>query len=487
VLAVLLVLVVGVPLPAAGTPPEDRIRELEEALSDQRREIAEQKLSLDEKRRLLERQSRQLEEQQRTLEALRREVRGEAPAPEAQQPLATQPAAEDVPVPRPPTPRAPTSLPEPAATASGDTAPPPSTPTPPSESPETPAAASVGDGDEEAPEPSPDAEALAEAERPKSERPIDQLLVEAGGILLPHGALQVEPGFEWSHFSDSAVAIAGLQIFGAILIGTISVDRLDRDIWSEAITARYGLFRRFQLETRVPFVIRHDSEVIGVGTADEFERDATNYNIGDMEVAALWQPILARRWIPDMVLNVRARFPTGEDPFGIRQEQFRDEETGETVIRLAKPPTGSGFYGISPGFTTVWRSDPAVLFFGGNYTVNIPRSFGGGFGKIDPGDQLSFFAGINVALSERLSLNLSFSDTQTFDSKQGGRKTSGSSFNDARIVLGTSLNVGNTSLLLAAVAGLTAQSPDVQVVVRLPLTWRFDPLVSNSIWDWMAD
>jgi hypothetical protein len=227
--------------------------------------------------------------------------------------------------------------------------------------------------------------------------------------------------------------------------------------------------------------------VIGVGTADEFERDATNYNIGDMEVAALWQPILARRWIPNMVLNVRARFPTGEDPFGIRQKQFRDDETGETVIRLSKPPTGNGFYGISPGFTTVWRTDPAVLFFGGNYTVNIPRTFGSGFGRIDPGDQLSFFAGVNVSLSERLALNLSFSDTQTFDTKQGGRTTPGSSFNDARIVLGTSLNLGNRSLVVAAIAGLTEQSPDVQVLVRVPFTWRLPPLFSAGAWDWMSD
>jgi len=339
------------------------------------------------------------------------------------------------------------------------------------------------DGDGEALDTEPDTEAYAETQRPKSERPIDQLLVEAGGILLPNGALQVEPGFEWTHVSDSAVAIAGLQIFNAILIGTISVDRLDRNIWTTNLTARYGLFERFQVEARLPFVIRQDSEVIGVGTADQFDREVTNYNVGDFEIAALYQPILGRDWIPNIVFNLRARFPTGEDPFGIPLETFEDEETGESVVRLSKPPTGSGFYGISPGFTTVWRTDPVVLFFGGNYNVNLARDFDTGFGEIDPGDQLSFFAGINISLSERVALNLSFSDTQTFKTEQMGRKVAGSSFNDARLVVGTSINAGNTSLLVAAAAGLTNQSPDVQVVVRVPLNWRFKPLVEGSLWN----
>jgi hypothetical protein len=335
---------------------------------------------------------------------------------------------------------------------------------------------------DESPETATDPEAFGDASRPKSERPIDQLLVEAGGILLPNGALQVEPGFEWTHFSDSAVAIAGLQIFNAILIGTISVDRLDRNIWTTNLTARYGLFERFQVEARLPFVIRKDSEVIGVGTADQFDREATNYNVGDFEIAALYQPVLGHDWVPNVVLNLRARFPTGEDPFGIPLDEYEDEEGG-TVVRLSRPPTGSGFYGLSPGFTTVWRTDPVVLFFGGNYTVNLARDFDTGFGEIDPGDQLSFFAGINVSLSERVALNLSFSDTQTFKTEQLGSKVAGSSFNDARIVLGTSINTGRGSLLVAAVAGLTEQSPDVQVIVRVPLTWRFSPLVEGSLWD----
>ena len=348
----MLVVLVAIPLSAAAEDsPEEKIRELEAALSAQRRAIAEQRQTLENERRRVAEQGRLLEEQQRALDSLRREIRGE----DAE--VATTPSAEaDVPVPRPPTPRAPVVLPTPVAGA--DTPPqPPVVPTPPREAEEIPAPTTTviagPDGDDDASGTAPDSSEVADAERPKSERPIDQLLVEAGGILLPNGALQVEPGFEWTHFTDSAVAIAGLQIFNAILIGTISVDRLDRDIWSTNLTARYGLFERFQLEARLPFVARKDTEVIGVGTPDQFERDTTNYNVGDFEMTALYQPIIARNWIPNVVLNLRARFPTGEDPFGIPLDRYEDDETGESIVRLARPPTGSGFFGVAPGFTTV--------------------------------------------------------------------------------------------------------------------------------------
>jgi uncharacterized coiled-coil protein SlyX len=473
-LAALIVFLVGIPLSAAGEDsPEDRIRELEATLNAQSRSIAEQLQSLEEERRAIAEQGRLLEEQKRKLEALRREVQGDVAEP-------TIAAEPDVPVPRPPTPVAPTPLPEPAVRATAEASPPASEP---SETPATTAASDEPAGDEEVPEVEPDSQDFDNAQRPKSERPIDQLLVEAGGILLPNGALQVEPGFEWTHFTDSSVTIAGLQIFNAILIGTISVDRLDRDVFTTSVTARYGLFERFQIEGRLPFVIRKDSEIIGVGSADQFENNTDNYNIGDFEITGLYQPLLGRGWIPNLVLNLRARFPTGEDPFGISQKTFEDEETGETVVRLSQPPTGSGFFGVSPGFTAVWRSDPVVLFAGGSYTINIAREFDEQFGEIDPGDQLSIFAGINVSLSERIALNLSFADTQTFKTEQLGRKVSGSAFNDARIVLGTSINTGAGALVIAAVAGLTEQSPDVQVTVRVPLTWRFSPLVEGSVWN----
>jgi hypothetical protein len=125
--------------------------------------------------------------------------------------------------------------------------------------------------------------------------------------------------------------------------------------------------------------------------------------------------------------------------------------------------------------------DPAVLFFGGGYTVNFERNVGDAFGDIDPGDQIDFFMGMNVSLSERIAMNLSSIVTYSWHTKQNGRSTPGSAFNDARLVLGSSLGLTrSTAIIIAVSAGLTEQSPDYQLTIRVPFTWRFPSLFGRS-------
>ena len=63
-----------------------------------------------------------------------------------------------------------------------------------------------------------------EPERPKPRKPQEQLLLERGAILLRRGTLQVEPSVDYTHFSSDRVAISGLTVFEAIIIGLIRVD-----------------------------------------------------------------------------------------------------------------------------------------------------------------------------------------------------------------------------------------------------------------------
>lgn len=307
-----------------------------------------------------------------------------------------------------------------------------------------------------------------EPERPKPEKPLEQLLLERGAILLPRGTLQIEPSFEYSHFSTDRVAIAGFTVFEAIVIGEIRVDDLDRDILTSALTARYGILDRLQFDVRVPYVYRRDDEILGVGTADQRERTIENNNIGDVEASVSWQALIGQGAIPDVIVRAQARFPTGEDPFEIDTETFPGGE-----VRLKEPPTGSGFYGAGPGFTLVWRSDPVVYYVGASYTFNLARDVGGGFGDIDPGDSIEWLAGINVALSEQVALNLTFVNEITGDSEQEGDDVPGSSFNDARLVIGSSIALTpDITLLVSAGAGLTDESPDFTFTIALPIIFK---------------
>ena len=306
-----------------------------------------------------------------------------------------------------------------------------------------------------------------EPERPKSEKPAEALLLEAGAILLPEGILQVEPSFEYAHWSTNDIAIAGFTVFEAIVIGTIRVDELNRDILTGALTLRYGILDRLQADIRVPVLYRQDNEVLGVGTINERERSIDNFNIGDLEASVSYQALNERGAIPAVIARVRARFPTGENPF-----EIPTEDIGGGILRLTRPPTGSGFYGVGPGVTAVWTSDPVVFYVGGTYLFNLERNFTG-FGNINPGNSFEWLAGINIALSERVALNVTFVDQINWSTDQNGVEVAGTSFNDGRVVLGASISVSpNTTLLVGAGIGLTDDSPDFTFTVALPITFK---------------
>jgi hypothetical protein len=315
--------------------------------------------------------------------------------------------------------------------------------------------------------PAPVAGNETEEQRPESEKPTDQLLLERGAILLPAGTLQVEPSVEYTHVSANQLAVSGFTIFDAIVIGNIEVDDLSRDIVTAAASIRYGIIDRLQVEARIPYLYRTDDEIFGFGTNNQDEFRSDNMGLGDVEASASYQLIIGDGGaIPDTIVRAHGRFPTGEDPFDIDTIDL-----GDNRHALEEPPTGSGFYGVGGGATMVWRVDPVVFFTGLDATINLPRTFDA-VGEIDPGDTYQAFGGVNVQLSELVSLNLSFVEQYTRKSEQEGIKIDGTSLNDARLVLGTAVGVGsNASLTFNAAAGLTKESPDFVFTISLPISF----------------
>jgi hypothetical protein len=446
--------------PAGATEPTTADADIKTIVEQQQQMIEEQARRLEEQAQILARQQEILRQQQLQLEALERQATA-----------ATQPATTQVPyvdngdswytltqdvVPVPPD----TGEPQPVAPTEGEPAAP--SETPPADGTAPPANEAPVEG-----APPPDGTTAAEEQRPESEKPTDQLLLERGGVLLRAGTLQIEPSVEYTHVSSNEVAISGFTIFDAIIIGNIEVDDLKRDIFTGAIAARYGITNRLQVDGRVPFLYRQDSEIFGVGTNTQQEFTSSGYGLGDVEFTTSYQPLIGDGGaIPDTIVRAHVRFPTGKDPFGIDTENLGNNRTV-----LEEPPTGSGFYGVGGGATFVWRVDPVVFFGGIDATFNIARSFAQ-VGEIDPGDTYQVFGGVNVQLSELVSLNLSFVEQYTTESTQEGQTIVGSDLNDARLVLGTAVGVGsNTSLTFNASAGLTNESPDFQFTIALPITF----------------
>jgi len=318
------------------------------------------------------------------------------------------------------------------------------------------------------PPPAPTTPPAADDERAKAQKAQDQALLERGAILLRPGTLQIEPGFEFSKFSGNNVQISGVSIFDAIIIGFIRVDAFDRDVLTGTLRVRYGVINRVQVDGTVPYVYRRDNEVLGVGTPNVTNRTIDGNGIGDLEFGMSGQPIIGRGWVPNVLVRVFGRAPTGESAFQI-----------PTVIigagnetRLTRSPRGNGFWAAGGTVTAVLPIDPVVLFAGVGYTVNFPRTWGG-FGRIDPGDAFEFFAGLNFALNERVSFNFSFVQSRTSPTTRDGSRLINTAATDGRVILGTSVGLTrNINLVMNAGIGLTPAAPNFTFFVAVPITFQ---------------
>jgi hypothetical protein len=342
------------------------------------------------------------------------------------------------------------------------------------------------------PLPPPPSEPTSPEDRPHSERAADQLLIEAGGVLLPPWTLQIEPSLDETHVSNPRVNIFGYTVFNAINIGTLRVDDVSQDVADSNLTLRMGLPWRTELDLRIPYTASFVRQTKGIGTGNVTEVDTTGAHLGDIQATVSWQPLVQSDWRPAVVLRTRLTVPTGESVFQIPETYPPVANGAET--QLVRAPTGSGYYAVEPGFTLLWRSDPLVFFAGASYSYHLPtpdyvvplfnpnatgtqpKVTEVDHGILHIGDVIAFNAGVNFAVNERASLNFSFIDQYEGYTQQrpvGGKYTTvlGTTINDARLGVGASFGLTDrVTLVFNAGMGLTDQSPGYTLFLSLPIT-----------------
>lgn len=317
----------------------------------------------------------------------------------------------------------------------------------------------------------------AQDPRPPAVAPI----FEQAGVLTPRGKFTLEPSLQYSYSSSNRVALVGYTIIPAILIGVIDVREVKRSTWTAALAARYGITNRFEVEARAPFVHRQDTtvgrEVLqGSTTSAVFEADGSG--IGDLEATARWQLNDGGVDRPFFVASLRYKSRTGKDPFEVETSTIVQGLRGGVQREL---PTGSGFHAIQPALTVLFPSDPAVFFGTVSYLHNVKREnvmrlTNAGqepLGTIHPGGVLGFNFGMGLALNERSSFSIGYDHASVGPTKQNGQRAPES----VRVQLGTLLlgyshRIGRGQTLnLSLGAGLTEDTPDVTLTVRLPFTF----------------
>ena len=303
-------------------------------------------------------------------------------------------------------------------------------------------------------------------------------LFEQPGVLTARGKFVLEPSVQYSYSSTNRVALVGYTIIPAIVIGLIDVQTVNRQTWTGAVTARYGLSNRLEVEAKLPFVYRNDDSIgrpIGVGGSFDGVFNATGKGIGDIEFGARYQLNEPSADSPYYVAGLRLKTRTGKDPFEVGYFAGSTPASGALQTEL---PTGSGFIGIQPSLSVIYPTDPAVFFGGVNYLWNVGRDvnkeiMGSHVGKVEPGNAIGFNFGMGLALNEKASFSLGYEHTHIGKTKVDGvASQSATATQLASLLLGYSYRLNNkTSVNLSLGAGLTRDTPDLQLTLRVPYSF----------------
>ena len=322
-----------------------------------------------------------------------------------------------------------------------------------------------------------------EPNRPPEVAPIG----DQPGVLTQRGTYVLEPSVQYGYSSSNRVALVGYTVIPAILIGLVDVREIKRNTFTTAITGRTGLSNRMEVEVKVPYVYRSDATVsreLFTGTAVERVFDTSGKGLGDVEVAGRYQ---LNNGGPDQgyyIAGLRYKSRTGRDPFEVVTD-CDQRCIGENVTGTGLPldlPTGSGFHSLQGTLTWLYPSDPAVFFGNLSYVhnfkrENVTRLVRNGvrepLGELEPGYVLGFNFGMGLALNDKASLSLGYDHSTIARMKQNGQPVAGSVRTQlGTLLLGYSYRLSpKRTLNIAVGAGVTRDTPDVTLTLRVPMTF----------------
>ena len=309
---------------------------------------------------------------------------------------------------------------------------------------------------------------------------VSNLYDEASGFF-GGGKFSFETGITYARYDARQLTVNGFLALDSIFLGSINLDRIKADNWTLDLTGRYNLDNRWQFDINAPVIYRESTYQSGGGadgatTEETVTRDPT---LGDVNFGVAYKFLDETPYLPDAVVTLRIKAPTGKEPFGIKLVQ----SSANTNLYVPESlPTGNGVWSITPGISLVKTFDPAVLFGTLSYTHNLEESFDDISsrvdqkvgGKVQLGDSYQIGAGVAFALNEKMSMSFSVSDLIQRRSKlkpDGG---------DWQSVVSSDANAGyfNVGMTIAASdnltivpnlsIGLTEDAPDFTFSLKFP-------------------
>ncbi|HQV13263.1 MAG TPA: hypothetical protein PKW52_18130, partial [Nitrospira sp.] len=315
--------------------------------------------------------------------------------------------------------------------------------------------------------------------------PVAQIF-DQPGVLTPPGRVILEPSLQYSYASTNRVALVGYTIIPAITIGLIDVREVKRNTWTAALTARTGLTNRMEFEAKIPYVYRSDDSIgrpLATPSSNEEVFNATGRKIGDVELTGRYQLNDGGPNEPYYIASLRFKMRTGSDQF-----DFPSVYVPNSGYLPKGLPTGSGFYSLQPGVTFLFPSDPVVFFGGINYQYSFGRSnlslreedLSTGsvtvrnVDSVRPGGVLGFNFGMGLALNDKSSFSVGYDHAsvgRTQLTVDGVKQSGGVRVQLGTLMFGYAYRLSPTrSLNVSLGVGVTRDTPDVNLTVRMPFT-----------------
>ena len=298
-------------------------------------------------------------------------------------------------------------------------------------------------------------EALAKQEGDEdSSRQLEEVFqaAEKNYSLQKKGTHSLTYSFDYSYTADQRLDLS---------ITDSSVENLDvvpsaTHSFTNAFSYDYGLLDNLTVGTRVPLVVKYDSQ-------DEL----TVYDFGDISLTGRWQPFA---YVPGKVSTTL--FSTFTSKTGVSPYEIDIDE---------QLSTGSGYYSLAGGLSLSKVLDPVVVFGSTSVTYNfqvddLDQVRGARrLVKVDPGFGLSGSAGFAYSLSYDISLSisaqLSYNDETVLTFSNGDEAVAQDQMTGfLSMSLGTRISdttIVNTSLGI----GLTEDAPDFSLGVSLPINF----------------
>lgn len=167
---------------------------------------------------------------------------------------------------------------------------------------------------------------------------------------------------------------------------------------------RAGLYERVEGYLSVPVTYSSVEEV----STNEYVRDTDAWAVGDIGLGMQYQLIEESLARPAVSLTLDITAPTGRKRYNQAVNNWKDPLNN-----------GSGHWSIAPGLAFVRSTDPAILFGGVNYRRFFAETIDGY--RVKPGWMISSYAGLGLALNDKLSvgsrLSYAYSSNLTADGK----------------------------------------------------------------------